>query len=440
MTFAEATAWLNALIDYEKAPDFSYPEAFKLDRVQALMTALNNPERAWKCIHVAGTKGKGTVATYLDALLRAHGRRTGLYTSPHLVSFRERIRIDGKQVDENTFTESMARLIPYANRWQEEHPDERLSFFDVLTAAAFDGFRSAGVEWGVIEVGMGGRLDATNVVVPKVALITPIALEHTKYLGDTIEQVASEKAGIIKAGVPVLIQRQRPEAAAVLRRRCEEVGAQEYLLDDLVTIEDSADDFAITVHECGGSDQARYENLRLVVLGGHQRRNFAAAVAGLHLAEITLDADTVAAVGREMAIPGRLQLHPGAPPILLDVSHTPDSARMLADVVRERFSGRRTTLVFGSARDKRVAEIAEVLAPLAEKVILVGMPGIRSMPVEELQAAWKDVHPNVTPAVDTASALESARDTTPHDGLIVACGSFMLVGAAMEALGIAVGE
>lgn len=438
MTYTEAVSWLNALIDYEKAPDFRYPEVFKLDRVRALMSALGNPERAWPSIHIAGTKGKGTVATFVDALLRAHGCRTGLYTSPHLVSFRERVRIDGVCVSEDAFADSMSRLVPHAERWQTEHPDERLSFFDVLTTSGFDIFRAAAVEWGVVEVGMGGRLDATNVITPRVAQITPIALEHTKYLGDTIEAIAREKAGVMKPGVPVLIQRQLPEVESVLLEHAAEVGAIPYRIDDAMSITDSRDGATWTLRVIAPSDThpALYEHLRLGALGDHQRRNFAAAVVVLHLAGVPLDSDRVRNVAATTTIPGRLQLIPETPPILLDVAHTPDSARMLVDAIRTRFSGRRTTLVFSCAQDKRVAEIAKILAPIAERVVLVPIPGIRAMSMEDMTAAWKAVHPFVTASASTREAIENARDTTPNHGLIIVTGSFVLVGAAMEALGI----
>ncbi len=436
MTFEQATAWLNALIDYEKAPDFSYPEAFKLDRVQALMDSLGNPERSWRSIHVAGTKGKGTVATYLDALLRGHEVRTGLYTSPHLVDYRERIRIDGTNVPKTRFADTMSRLVPYADIWQQAHPDERLSFFDVLTAAGFDAFRGEAVEWAVVEVGMGGRLDATNVIESDVALITPIALEHMKYLGGTLEAIAGEKAGVIKRGVPTLIQSQGPVALRVLLDRCDEVGATAHLLDDVVRAEARGDLLTLRVLESDGVRGGEYHDIALAALGAHQATNFTAALAGIHLTGIALDEDVVRDVARKTAIPGRLQAVAGQPPILIDVSHTPDSARMLAETVRDRFAGRRTTLVFGCALDKRADAIAAELAPLAERVIVVQLPGIRAMAADDMLGAWHGVHPFVTQAPSVHDAIENARDTTPHHGLIIVCGSFMLAGAAMEVLGV----
>jgi len=437
MTYEQAIAYLNALIDYERAPDFNYGAAFKLDRAIALMEALGRPERAWSALHVAGTKGKGSVATYLDALLRAHGAHTGLYTSPHLVSFRERVRIDGRQIPEAIFTDVMTVLEPWATRWQEEHPDSRLSFFDVLTGIGFEAFRRAHVGWGVVEVGMGGRLDATNVVQPRAVVITPIALEHTKYLGDTIAAIAREKAGVIKPGIPVVVGPQVPEARAVIVARAVECDADVTRLgrpgeaDADVVVDESDDAWSLR------ADGIEFVDLRLRALGRHQRWNFAAAVVALNRAGVELDPRTVGAVAAETTIPGRLHLIPGDPPMLLDVAHTPDSARMLVRVLEEHFPGRRTTLIFGCANDKRVAEVARVLAPAVERVLLVQLPGSRAMPMNEMLPAWRAAHPFVRDVATVAAALENARATTPSHGLIVACGSFILVGAAMEALGYA---
>jgi dihydrofolate synthase / folylpolyglutamate synthase len=445
MTYTEAEKWLNSLIDYEKAADFRYPEVFKLDRVRSMMSALGNPERRFTSIHIAGTKGKGSVSTFVDSLLRAHDCRTGLYTSPHLVSFRERIRVDATNIEETAFADSITKISSFAETWHADHPDERLSFFDVLTATAFDTFASAGVDWGVVEVGMGGRLDATNVVEPRVAHITPIALEHTKYLGDTIELVATEKAGIIKPsqpdqpGTPVLIQRQIPEVESILLNRCAEVGARAFMIDDVVESDFNADLWTFSIQGTGDIRDKVYTDVRLAALGGHQRRNFASAVAMLHLAGIEPDVETVQEVARRTAVPGRLQFVPGSPPILLDVAHTPDSARMLRKTIESRLAGRRTTLIFSSAQDKRVGEIARILAPLAERVVLVPIPGIRAMSIDDMESNWRGIHPFVAQSDSVESAIENARDTTPSHGMIVVCGSFMLVGAAMEKLDISPG-
>lgn len=432
MTYHEAAAYLNRLIDYEKAPDFQYATAFKLDRAVALMAELGHPERAWPSLHIAGTKGKGSVAGYLDALLRAHGHRTGLYTSPHLVSFRERVRVDGAKIGEGPFADIMTRIEPWATRWQTEHPDDRLSFFDVLTGVAFEAFRRERIDWGVIEVGMGGRLDTTNVISPRVAIIMPIALEHTKYLGSTIAEIAREKAGVIKPEIPVVIGRQTDEAAAVLRERCVELAIVPTWMDKDVSVDEANEPWTLTI---GGNE---YPGLRMGMMGAHQRWNFAASVTALHRAGLSLDPPVVRRVAWETVIPGRLQLFDGRPPVLLDVAHTPDSARQLVAAVEERFPRQAsggTTLLFGCSRDKRVAELAAVLAPMAKSVILAQMPGIRSMPMEEMEVPWRTVHRDVVTCSSIAEGFLRAHDLAPADGLIVACGSFVLAGAVMERMG-----
>lgn len=432
MTYHEATDYLNALIDYEKAPNFQYVTAFKLDRVYELMAELGHPERSFPALHIAGTKGKGSVAAYLDALLRAHGHSTGLYTSPHLVSFRERIRTNGVKIEEGLFAKLMTRLEPWATRWQTEHKEDRLSFFDVLTAVGFEAFRRASVGWGVVEVGMGGRLDATNIVQPRVAIITPIALEHTKYLGPTVAAIAGEKAGIIKPGVEVVIGSQPDEARAVLRAKCDEFGIVPTWIGRDVQVDESDETWRLVV------DDVEYADLRTGMIGGHQRWNFAAATAALHRADVRLDPAVVRCVARQTVVPGRLQVFDRTPTLLVDVAHTPESARQLVKAVEERFPAHAkggVTLLFSCAGDKRVGEIASVLAPVARSVILAQMLGIRSMHVNEMLPAWKTVVSRVRVAPSVAEALAHANSETVPDGLIVACGSFILVGAVMELIG-----
>jgi len=272
-------------------------------------------------------------------------------------------------------------------------------------------------------------LYATNVVESKVAVITPIALEHTKYLGNTLAEVAGEKAGIIKPDVAVVIGSQQPEARDMLARRCAEFGIVPTWIEHDVSVCDRDNTLSVRV------DETEYCDVELRVLGRHQRTNFATAVTALHRAGVGLDADIVRSVARDVVVPGRLQVLPGRPPVMLDVSHTPESARMLVRVLEERLPGRRTPVIFSCAADKRVDEIAGVLAPVAERVLLVQMPGNRAMAMDRMLAAWRAEHPYVTESESIAVALENARDTTPDHGLIVVCGSFVLVGAAMESLG-----
>jgi dihydrofolate synthase/folylpolyglutamate synthase len=427
MTYEQSTHYLDALIDYEKSANFSYASAFKLDRVDALMDHLRDPYRSFRVIHIAGTKGKGSVAVFAEALLRAQGVRTGLFTSPHLVSFRERVRLVGNQIPECLFAQIMTEIEPWATAWQTEHAEDRLSFFDVLTAVGFEAFKRSGVELAVVEVGMGGRLDATNVLNPAVSVITPIALEHTQYLGSTVEAITREKAGIIKSGVPVVIGKQLPEAARVLSEVAGQKGAPVAWLGRDIPIDESSEPWDITL------GPNTITGLNLAMLGSHQRWNFAAALAAVQLAEKLPDEGVVRKVANETAAPGRLQLLPTNPPCLLDVAHTPESADCLAQAITRSFGGRHVTLVFSCAADKQVNAIARALAPVADRIVVVPMAGARAMPMADMLNAWREVHPEVHEVPTLGEALREMRPTT-GDRAFVVCGSFVLVGAAMREL------
>ena len=424
MTYEESVHYLNTLINYEKTPTFSYGNAFKLNRVIKLAEATGNPQNSFSSVHITGTKGKGSVAAFTDALLRNHGHRTGLYTSPHLVSFRERIRVSGRMINEELFAEIMTSMKLWIDAWRNTHPDSPLSFFDVLTTIGFETFHRENVEWGVIEVGMGGRLDATNILKPEVSVITPVALEHMKFLGTTLKEIADEKAGIIKSGTPVVIARQQPDAQNVITARCSEFSAP------LIIVDVKEDDDSWRFHAGG----VEYRNLPLATYGRHQRTNFALAVTTLTAAGISLDRQTVSQTAQETVLPGRLQ-EIGSN-LFVDVAHTPESAHLLAETLSERFSGRNIALIFSAALDKNVTALARILGPYARRVVLPHMPGLRSMAPEEMLDVWRESCPDVEVAESTSEALALARHSVGKDGLVCVCGSFIVVGAVMELLGI----
>ncbi len=428
MTFSEATHYLNALIDYEKSPDFSYATAFKLDRVHALMAHLGDPFRSFGSVHIAGTKGKGSVAVFCEALLRASGVRTGLFTSPHLVDFRERIRLNGAKISESLFADITTEIQSHVANWQVDHPDDRLSFFDLLTAIGFEAFRRSEVEIAVVEVGMGGRLDATNVLVPKVSVITPVALEHTRFLGPTLEAIAAEKAGIIKERIPVVVAGQKPEAEAVIGRVAAGKDAPCTWVGRDVTFDETGEPWAVRLKT------RSVDGVALKMQGVHQRQNFATALAALDEIGCVPTEAVVQKVAAETIIPGRMQVLPTRPPCMLDVAHTPESAACLAEGIRQTFAGKQVTLVFSCASDKQVEGIAQILAPVAQNVVIVPMSGPRAMSIDRMYDAWSRVHMRVERADTISAALDRLKDSGPDDAWVV-CGSFVLVGAAMQLLG-----
>ena len=423
---------------------------FDLAHMQALTRALGHPERRFASVLIAGTNGKGSTAATLAGILQAAGYRTGLYTSPHLVTVNERIRLDGAAISDPEFTEIFRRIQETAERLvaRGELPWPP-SYFETLTAMAFEYFASSGVEIAVLEVGMGGRLDATNVVEPCVAVITDIALDHEKFLGNTVSAIAGEKAGIIRAGGVVVTLPQHPEANdvignTILQRDARGVSAVPYV----PPVSPGAPRAALLVAD--EKLRNRYPlsvlNSEIVVdsplIGRHQLRNIALAIATaieLKACGFPVTAQQIERGIQQTRWPGRLQLvaaHDGWPDVLLDVAHNPAGAWALRSALSEYFAGRRLVFVFGAMRDKAVAEIAEILFPLAERVIATRAAGgnPRAAEPEEIIATCSRLTVDWTTAATVASALGKARANALDETLIVVTGSIYIVGETLQIL------
>ena len=406
MTYAEAVSYLLSVGQELRGVKFD------LASVSRLLEELGRPDRAWPSIHIAGTNGKGSVAALLDSVLRAAGYRTGLYTSPHLVRVNERIRVGGREISDADFAARFARVQQaveglLASHELPHHP----SFFECLTAIAFQHFREAGCQIAVLETGMGGRLDATNVVTPLVSVITLIDFDHEAYLGSSIEQIASEKAGIIKPGVAVVTGAQRPEAAAVIERTARERGAR------LVETGESS---------LNGS-------LRVGLPGRHQRANAALALAAideLRRQGLNLPMDAVARGLAGVRWPGRLEMIEGEghAAVLLDGAHNPAGARALEAYLAEELAGRRLVLLFGAMRDKAVEEIAEILFSRFAAVVLTRPNQKRAASPAALAEAAGHLNRCVREIEDVAAAFRAASALAGPDGVVVVSGSLYLVG------------
>jgi dihydrofolate synthase / folylpolyglutamate synthase len=385
---------------------------FGLDNVSALVARLGHPERAFQSVHIAGTNGKGSVTAMVDAALRAAGHRSARYTSPHLVDLTERFVIDGRPVSEDALVAVVADLRRVVDALLEERVlSAPPTFFEVTTAAAFELFRQAGVAVAVVEVGLGGRLDATNVVLPAATAITSIAFDHERYLGSTIEEIAFEKAGIIKAGVPVVIGELQPEAAAVIQHIARERGA-----DVIRTTAADAQGFSIGLP------------------GAHQAGNAAIAVKLLE----TLDAQGILvpreAIARGVAQPewpGRLdhrRLADGRE-LLLDAAHNPAGAAALASYLRAEHGGP-CPLVFAAMKDKDTAGMFAALLPAVSHLILTRAASPRSADPSTLEAQARAISDlPVTIAPSLAEALEIAWRDSPR---IVVAGSIFLLGDVLK--------
>ena len=396
---------------------------FDLAHMRVLLQALSHPERKFPSVLIAGTNGKGSTAATLASILRASGLKTGLYTSPHLVRINERIRVNGQEIGDDDF----ARLHGEADRAAEKlveqgelpwHP----SFFEMMTAIAFEHFARERVEIAVLEVGMGGRLDATNVVEPLVSVITDISLDHQKFLGDTVGEIAREKVGIIRAGGVVVTLPQQPEANDVIGNTILELNARGV----------SAVQYVPPVSPASGeyfaANASRFlYRYPLLVMGHHilvvtpivgwnQLRNVALTIATAeelakqHFSAIT--PQTIEHGIRETEWPGRFQVmaaHAGWPEIVLDVAHNPAGAWALRSALSERYADRPLLFVFGAMRDKAISEMTEILFPVAERVIATRAENPRSATAEEIQQAGARTGTEIVAAADIAAALEQAR-------------------------------
>jgi dihydrofolate synthase/folylpolyglutamate synthase len=446
---------------------------FDLEHMRVLLAALGHPENGFATVLVAGTNGKGSTAATLASILQASGLKTGLYTSPHLVHINERIRLNGKTIADDDF----AMLYDVVDRTAERlvgegdlpwHP----SFFEMLTAMAFEYFARSRPDMVVLEVGMGGRLDATNVVEPRLSIITDIALDHQKYLGETVGEIAREKAGIIRPGGIVVTLPQLPEANDVIGNTILDVGARAVNAVPYVPPVSPGSASCLSTEWAADGGQkvgirSRYPlevmGTRIMVesplVGRHQVRNLALAIAAAEelrnqvledQGTVQITPETIAQGIRETHWPGRFQVVPGAednPEYVLDVAHNPAGAWALRSTLSAAYqdsgngdpgNGREITMVFGVMRDKAVQEITEILFPIAAHVIVTHANTPRSAsPVEIRQAAARVTSgTDIEESADVASAMDRARIVAGSGGLVVVTGSIYIVGEAMRTLGV----
>jgi dihydrofolate synthase/folylpolyglutamate synthase len=458
MSYETAVAQMYAL-GHELAHTPSHK--FDLAHMRVLLTALGHPENSFPTVLIAGTNGKGSTAATLASILQASGLKTGLYTSPHLVRINERIRLNGRPIADDDFAVLHDVVDRTAERLVGEgdlpwHP----SFFEMLTAMAFEYFARSRPDLVVLEVGMGGRLDATNVVEPRLSIITDVAVDHQKYLGETVAEIAREKAGIIRPGGVVVTLPQLPDANdvignTILDARARAVNAVPYV----PPVSPGSSQYLVPSTQKTASSGAR-QRYSLAVLGKeivvesplvgrHQLRNLALAIAAaeeLHNQGIVqITPETIAQGIRETHWPGRFQVVPAAgdnPEYVLDVAHNPAGAWALRSTLSAAYTnvgnGREITMVFGVMRDKAMQEITEILFPIAGHVIATHANNPRSASPDEIRkaAARVTAGTDIEEAEDVPSALARARQVAGQGGLIVITGSIYVVGEAMRTLGV----
>jgi len=400
MTYPDSVQFLYALGNEIKSAKLG------LERITAVLEALGNPERAYRVVHVAGTNGKGSTCAMIDAGLRAANIRTGLFTSPHLIEPTERIQIDGIPVSRTDFERAFNVVHDIAEKLDLDcHP----TYFETVTAMAFWLFREKRVETAVIEVGLGGRLDSTNVVNPVLTVITPIDFDHEAYLGHTIEAIAGEKAGILKLGIPAVFARQRPEPLKVLETRAAELHVPVTHFEDF--------EIRDLVIDARGS---RFSGIVCPLAGEHQVDN--AVTAALALRALGVSTDGIA----EARWPGRIEHVSPNPDIILDGAHNPAGARALAKYLERFYGNRRIWMIYAAMRDKAIDEVAGILFPLASELVLTAPDTPRALRPEAMAEFAGRGH--VESSVE--SAIAYARSHAAEEDVIVITGSLFLVGEA----------
>ena len=433
MTYAEALRWLYSFTDYELTPLSSADAArLELRPLRTLLSRLGDPQRGRHTVHITGSKGKGSTAAMLAAMLTAAGQRTGLFTSPHLHRETERIRVDGEPIGGDELVRLAATMKPHVGAVVAG--GDRLTTFDLRTALAFLAFREHAAGWQVVEVGLGGRLDSTNVLDEKdLCIFTPVSLEHTQVLGNTVAEIATDKAGILRRGCRAVMAPQRESAADIFRARCAELD---------VPLEEVAAVCAMTIDKADADGQSfrlktprNTYRVQLPLLGRHQVENAATAILGLeNLSEMGVDAEprSVVSALAEVSWPGRLEVVKRRPWVVLDGAHNTDSARRLVQALRSTFSPQRTILVVGLNADKDLAGFAAVLTD--------GLPGLnviatrstirRAIDPVDVAQAFTDLGASVRVAHTVNAAVDDALAEAGTADLVCVTGSLYVVAEA----------
>lgn len=435
---------LNAKLTYLYSRTGGHSIRLGLDTTRALVRELGVDIDRIPCIHVAGTNGKGSVCAMLESILRTAGLRTGLYTSPHLIRFNERIRVDGAPIPD----EDLSRLLGEveaadARQSASGVPDARPgTFFELTTAAALKWFQEQNVQIAILETGLGGRLDATNIVTPLLSVITQIGIEHTDYLGTTLPEIAAEKAGIIKPSRPVVTGPQRPEALAVLQAKARETGSPLWLASDHVAIRRTKLDFDGQTLSVEMASSGGWPPFRLPLLGDYQLDNCAIVLTAVECLKDTLGLpipDPAVRAGLTMTNwPGRCQILSRDPLILLDVAHNPDGAAALSRFLSQNRDGRPVALLCGMLSDKDAASFFRLMKPVVDACLLVPLDTPRNMPMDKLLAA---AHAAGIPAVEGTLPDGLSRGIAwakKRDGILVCAGSLVLASVILHELNVEV--
>ena len=438
MDYPESISRLLSLVDHERRQPVAprQKRIFDLGRMEGFLEVLGNPHRSSRTIHVAGTKGKGSTAAFCDAVLAAAGYRTGFYSSPHLHSFCERIRRDTAPISKPRFASLVQELWPYQEPIRRDTQLGEVSLFEFMTGMAFWCFSQDRVDFQTIEVGLGGRLDATNVVDPEVAVITSISLDHTNILGDSVEQIAAEKAGIIKPQVPVVIAPQPPQALEVILSKCREQGAFPIVLSQDVTW--SLEERGIHGQSLRVQGRLGEYFLKIPLLGDHQLENASSALAALEILMEKGYAITEDAIKQGFATaswPCRMEVLSREPLLVADGAHNPHSVGVLLRSLPQYLSYQRVALIVGFSRDKQISEMVNLLAQLGAPVYATRSRHPRSVAPKELGDIFRNRGVANVAVIETVEkAVSLARKEAGPEDLILGIGSLFVAAEVREAV------
>ena len=437
-TFRSAMNFLNARTNYERMVRVGYtPANFNLTRMQRLATALGNPQRQFMSVHIAGTKGKGSTAHMVAAMLQRSGYKVGLYTSPHFVSICERVRVNGDQISEAEFARLVAKVAPVV----EKETKDAFTFFEIMTAAAFQHFADQGVDIAVLETGLGGRLDSTNIVKPEVCAITSISYDHMAQLGRTLPAIAEEKAGIIKTGIPVITGPQEPEVTKVLKEAAKKVDAPLRIVGEDIEFSyrfEKSRAAGPHTRVCMSTSSSRFDHVQVPLLGEHQAHNCGIALAvidalrerGMKIAE----QDAIDGL-EKLTVPGRLEIIRQQPRTVVDGAHNAASIAALMRAIGQNINYDSMVVIFGCSVDKDIDGMLSQLQLGADKIIFTSTGPVRSADPHELHQRFAEKTQKMAMVEpDLKDAFRVACNCVGRDDLVCVTGSMYLVGRAMTEL------
>lgn len=416
--YNQALDYLYSFVDYSLKHSSELAKAdFNLDRMFALMESLGEPQKKYPIIHVAGTKGKGSVSALCASALQAAGYKVGLYTSPHLEDYTERIRVNGEPISHEQLVGLVEEIKPHVAKIP------KLTTFEITTALGFMAFAKFGVDAAVLEVGLGGRLDATNVVMPKVSVITSLSYDHMAVLGNTLALIAGEKAGIVKDGVPVVSSPQKDEALEVLLRVVKSKNCKFTLVGKDVTFE--------FVESSLDGQELRIQNLefRIPLLGSHQIENAATAYAALRASGIPITDEDIQKGFSQVQWRARFEIARLDPPLIFDSAHNQDSFEKLYETLETYFPGKKVYLIFGASEDKNIPGMFDAMKPKIQKLIITRADHPRALSVEHIQGLAEQAGVGSEAVVPVREALKRALELSSNDGSIVLSAGSMFVTA-----------